>query len=340
MFWFGLGAGILIKGPVAPSLALLTSATVLAAVPRRSWLRTLHWKWGVPLLLVITLPWLIAIGFVSNGGFFSESVTQDFAGKLQTAHEKHGGPPGFYLLAFLWTFWPAVLFMTADTIRALWKMRHSRRVVFLLAWIAPFWLILEAIPTKLPHYALPLYPAIAMLAAFAMRSEAPLRSRVSVSVWALIAALQIALLLALSWVAEAPQLTLLAAIFAIFAAAAALTVMAAWRSCMHLALFGMLLSAALFYGAGYRIALPALDPIWISEKASAAAHALEGCGKEPQGFAGFNEMSFGFPERHGHASDNARPAGRCARFQSSQRCFCFLERRSRFRAGLFKKSWS
>jgi len=293
LFWFALGAGILIKGPVAPGLAFLTSVTVLAAAPCRAWLRNLHWRWGVALLLMITLPWLIAIGFVSKGDFFSQSVTQDFAGKLQTAQEKHWGPPGFYLLAFLWTFWPAVLFMMADTIRVLWKMRHSRRIVFLLAWIAPFWLILEAIPTKLPHYALPLYPAIAMAAAFAMRSEAKPRSRLSVIVWALIAALQVALLLGMCWIVEAPQLTLLAAIFVIFAATAALTVIAAWRSYTHLALSGMLLSGALFYGAGYRVALPALDPLWISRNASAAAHALEGCGKEP-GFAGLNEMSLVF----------------------------------------------
>jgi hypothetical protein len=133
-----------------------------------------------------------------------------------------------------------------------------------------------------------------MAAAFAMRSEASPRSRVSVIIWALIAALQIALLLGLSWIAEASQLTLLAAIFAIFTAAAALTIIAAWRSYRNLALFGMLLSGALFYGAGYRIALPALDAVWISKNASAAAHSLEGCGKGPAGFAGLNEMSLVF----------------------------------------------
>ena len=294
LFWFGLGAGILIKGPVAPGLAFLTAVIALAANDRRAWLKNLHWRWGVPFLLLITLPWLIAIGFASNGDFFTQSVAQDFAGKLQTPHEKHWGPPGFYLLVFLWTFWPATLFVTADTIRALWMMRRSRRMVFLLAWIVPFWLVLEAIPTKLPHYALPLYPAIAMAAAFAMRSEMRSRAPVSAIVWALLAALQMILFLGMAWIAEAPQLALLAAIFAIFAAAAALTVISAWRSYRTLALFGMLLSGAVFYGAGYRIALPALEPLWISEKASAVAQALEGCGDKPAGFADLNEIHLVF----------------------------------------------
>ena len=34
---------------------------------------------------------------------------------------------------------------------------------FLLAWIVPFWLMIELIPTKLPHYPLPLFPAIILL---------------------------------------------------------------------------------------------------------------------------------------------------------------------------------
>ena len=34
---------------------------------------------------------------------------------------------------------------------------------FLLAWIVPFWLMIELIPTKLPHYPLPVVPALALL---------------------------------------------------------------------------------------------------------------------------------------------------------------------------------
>ena len=36
---------------------------------------------------------------------------------------------------------------------------------FLLAWIVPAWLVFEFAVTKLPHYVLPLYPAIAILLA-------------------------------------------------------------------------------------------------------------------------------------------------------------------------------
>ena len=44
-----------------------------------------------------------------------------------------------------------------------WRMRADKSVAFLLAWIVPVWLLFEAVPTKLPHYVLPVYPAIAIL---------------------------------------------------------------------------------------------------------------------------------------------------------------------------------
>jgi 4-amino-4-deoxy-L-arabinose transferase-like glycosyltransferase len=40
-----------------------------------------------------------------------------------------------------------------------------RSELFCLAWIIPSWIIFELVSTKLPHYTLPLYPAIALLSA-------------------------------------------------------------------------------------------------------------------------------------------------------------------------------
>ena len=52
---------------------------------------------------------------------------------------------------------------------AIWRERTLPRTRFLLAWVVPSWLVFEAVPTKLPHYVLPLFPALFLLgAAWAM----------------------------------------------------------------------------------------------------------------------------------------------------------------------------
>ncbi len=39
---------------------------------------------------------------------------------------------------------------------------------FLLAWAIPVWLVFELLPTKLPHYVLPAYPALALIAGWGL----------------------------------------------------------------------------------------------------------------------------------------------------------------------------
>jgi 4-amino-4-deoxy-L-arabinose transferase-like glycosyltransferase len=44
-------------------------------------------------------------------------------------------------------------------------VRREKGARFLLAWIVPSWIVFELVVTKLPHYVLPVYPAIAILIA-------------------------------------------------------------------------------------------------------------------------------------------------------------------------------
>jgi 4-amino-4-deoxy-L-arabinose transferase-like glycosyltransferase len=316
LFWLGLGASILIKGPVGPALGLLTAGAVVIRDRSREWLGRLRWRWGVPLLLFITLPWFIAIGITSHGAFFAHSLGHDFAGKLEGGQESHWGPPGLYFILFWWTFWPAALFVTTGTALILWRARNCRRVLFLLSWVLPFWLLIEAIPTKLPHYALPLYPAIAMLAGFALSSplfeaaERKTRYRPAAVLWAVVAAIQIAALIGLCWLFAAPWNAALLLAIGGFAVLAAAAVTAAWNGKYHLALAASVLSAVCFYPATFRLALPVLRPVWISEAAASAATALAACGREPVAFAGYSEPSAVFLEGTPTALSTPEDVGR------------------------------
>src|SRR5712691_3041946 len=119
---------------------------------------------GVLWLLLLVLPWFAAIVAKSGGNFFTESLGQDLFAKLGSGQESHGAPPGTYLLLFWLTFFPGSMLAGLAT-PAIWRARREPGAKFLIAWIVPTWIALEIVATKLPHYVLPLYPAIAILIA-------------------------------------------------------------------------------------------------------------------------------------------------------------------------------
>lgn len=173
-FWAALGAGVLIKGPVTPMVAGLALLTLAVWERRASWMKPLTF-WPGPLLAVlIVAPWMIAIGMATEGRFFSEAVGGDLAPKLIGGQEGHFAWPGFHTLLLPFLIFPATFALPAAARMAWGAIRAPRNDVtqgavrFLLAWAAPTFLAFELLPTKLPHYTLPAYPAIALLCGAAL----------------------------------------------------------------------------------------------------------------------------------------------------------------------------
>ena len=170
-FWAAIGLGILIKGPLIVFVVGTTIATLAFAHKDRAWLKNLNPLIGVPVVLVIVLPWLIAVsGGAAQGNFVADSITQDLLPKLIGGQESHGAPPGTYLAAGILTAWPWSVLAPFVLVLA-WRARRITVVRFALAWLIPAWIIFELVPTKLPHYTLPLYPALALLTAWALTAS-------------------------------------------------------------------------------------------------------------------------------------------------------------------------
>jgi 4-amino-4-deoxy-L-arabinose transferase-like glycosyltransferase len=164
ILWTALAGGVLLKGPLIVMFVGL-AAIVLSVVDRSArWLWSLRPITGIVWLLLLVSPWFVAIIARSGASFFVESFGHDMLEKVASGQEAHGAPPGFYLLLFWVTFWPgSVLAGLAAMI--VWKARREPGARFLLAWLIPSWLVFETVMTKLPHYVLPLYPAVAILIA-------------------------------------------------------------------------------------------------------------------------------------------------------------------------------
>ena len=167
MFWLGLGLSILIKGPIG--LIVVAPAMIALSVWDRdvSWLKRLGWGWGLPLVALIVGPWAIAITIATDGGFWTEAIGGDLAPKVAGGDEGHGVMPGFYLLIAPILFFPAALLLPAALSTA-WSRRAEPAIRFLVCWLVPAWLIFELTPTKLAHYTLPTFGALALLSAAAL----------------------------------------------------------------------------------------------------------------------------------------------------------------------------
>jgi 4-amino-4-deoxy-L-arabinose transferase-like glycosyltransferase len=298
-FWSVLALSLLVKGPILPILMALALAVVWLLQRDLGWFKTITPFWGPILTLLLVLPWFVAIMMKSGGEFFSASVGQDMMSKVAGAQERHGGPPGTYLLVFFGTAWPlAPLFCLS--VPFIWRHKRDAVVLFLLGWIVPFWIILELVPTKLPHYVLPLYPAMALLVCLAAE-----RGMISVAGWGVKLAMAglvlpvVVLLVGLTggslWLGDQlpvmALLVLLLALWPVIEAARALHKGLIAQTGL-LAYAGMVLVSVAVYMAGS----PVLQSIRISDRLAQAMEKPE-CGDKHLAMLGYSEPSLVFLTR-------------------------------------------
>jgi 4-amino-4-deoxy-L-arabinose transferase-like glycosyltransferase len=176
LFWIGLAVGTLVKGPIAPLIAALTIVALVVVDRRPAWLARLNWIWGLVILMTIVGPWAGAVTVATDGAFWSAALSSDLAPKLAGGQETHGAPPGYHTLLAPILMFPMTLMLPAAAVTA-WRRWREPGVRFALAWLIPTWLVFEALPTKLVHYTLPAYGAIAWLAAAALTEPMGGRTR-------------------------------------------------------------------------------------------------------------------------------------------------------------------
>jgi 4-amino-4-deoxy-L-arabinose transferase-like glycosyltransferase len=297
--WAALAGGILIKGPVVIGVAAATIAALALWDRGAAWLNGLRLVRGFFLAAVLVLPWLIAITIQSHGAFFEQSLGNDFAAKLAGGQESHGVPPGYYLLLSAACFFPAILFVAPGIVTGVTR-RAEPGVRFLLCWAGPWWLAVEAVPTKLPHYVLPAYPPLAILAALFVTGglAAPrwlMAARVLGAVQFVVGAAGLAAAVALlpRLYGDGTVWWLMAAAGAGACLAVVVLVLAFLRrpgwAVVVACLMMLVLTPALTAGAG-----PRLTQLWISARLKPLVAAQYRSGDPPPALAGYQEPSLVF----------------------------------------------
>lgn len=299
LFWAASGAAIMVKGPIIAMVSVLTLAGY-AIVRRRNplpLLKAIRPLPGLVLMAAIALPWLIAINMATDGAFLRESVGHALFGKVGTADDSHGGPWGYHTMLLPLTFWPgSALLMLAGL--AAWKERQMPAVQLLLFWLLPTWLVFELVQTKLPHYVLPVMPALALLTGLGVTRLTQyglgLKSRIAHAIFVLLAglaglAVAVLPLFAALQFGDPDRISAVLAIAFGVLAAASLVWLALKPDAGRVLLTGVL--AAGMYTAAFGFAIPAVDHAWPSDRANDLVNTLSGCETFPAATAGYREPS-------------------------------------------------
>ncbi len=173
------------------------------------------------------------------------------------------------------SFWPSSILLGLAAVIA-WRRRRETPERFLLAWIIPAWLVFELVPTKLPHYILPLYPAIALLSGQALvaASNGALAARrrwldgIAIALWVIVALALIGGLVTLPITLGSglAALSLLPAVVVVGGGTMLLRRLG--RTTSASAAFAVAAVAILVFAPSFAELLPGLDRLWLSRSAA------------------------------------------------------------------------
>jgi len=301
LFWTALAASVLIKGPVGPMIVGLTVVALMVLRRRIRWFKAASPIIGFIWFLLLVSPWFVAIWIATDGAFFTEAIGKDLLGKVGQGQEGHGAPPLTHLGAMFGIFWPLpAFFLTA--LPLIWRERASPLVVFAAAWFVPGWIIFELVSTKLPHYTMPLLPALALPVAAAMLDGAGSHTKTWLRWVAAVLLALPAVGLAVAAFAgpfvlgvwPSPPGAVVMALGAVFAIAAARRFL---RGPVVHAVPAVAMTAICVAVGFWGFVGPALTPIWVSPRLVQAIGEIPGCANPQTRMvvtSGFHEPSFIF----------------------------------------------
>lgn len=131
------------------------------------------WLWTALAALLgtmIFLAWAIPADRATDGAYSRLALGKHVVGRAIRPMEGHGGS-GWKYLALLPMYVPVVIggvfpwsMMVTGTMVAAWKGRvfEPRVRAVILGWAVPTFLLMSLVATKLPHYVLPIWPALAL----------------------------------------------------------------------------------------------------------------------------------------------------------------------------------
>lgn len=168
-----LGLALLAKGPVA-LLPVLGMVTILVLARKEASVHPWPYLGAIMIAIVIGAAMFIAWGIPANiateGRFLQEGLGKHVVGRSAESFEGHGG--NFFLYLFFYPviiiagFFPWSMHLPGALSAAFGKrLAGSLGRSILLGWILPPVIVMTFVATKLPHYVISIWPALAIAVA-------------------------------------------------------------------------------------------------------------------------------------------------------------------------------
>ncbi len=180
MTYAAIAIGTLVKGPIASVIPGMIIFFYLLLTRKWFLLRRLNILLGILVYFAIVTPWYWWAE-ARNPGYLRYFLWEEHVLRFVTPHFGRSKGWYYYFLVLAVGFLPWSFFIPL-VVRKLWKRTFTDANLFLALWtILPF-AFFSASNAKLPHYILPIYPALAILTGQALvdriRDTATKRSRI------------------------------------------------------------------------------------------------------------------------------------------------------------------
>ncbi len=193
--WAGLGLAMMSKGLIGVALpAMVILLYSITARDRAIWQR-LHFRTGLPLFLVIVLPWF-ALMSLRNPEFLHFFFIREHFQRFSSNVHLRAAPWHYYIPYLLAGIMPW-LGALPQSLRAGWRKTSGRFQPgkLLVIWAVFIFFFFSISRGKLPAYILPVFPALALLLGHCL-NKAPRRTFLIVAV---LTALAGAIVLGFAW---------------------------------------------------------------------------------------------------------------------------------------------
>lgn len=166
LMYIAVGLGVLTMGPVNLAIPALAVFFYLVVNKDIKHIIKMKLEWGIPLLLLITLPWYVLVSLQDGYGF--DLLIRTNLSRYFDTGVGHIRPFYYYIKDLPWAFFPWSLFLPSAFILAFSKRSKEDRktLKFLLTWIIIILLFFSISKGKRPQYILSIYPALALLVGY------------------------------------------------------------------------------------------------------------------------------------------------------------------------------